>query len=49
MPTLILLTGIVHPPALRALADTTGFLIIGGVGVLFYAVEQRLDEGRPHL
>jgi hypothetical protein len=43
--SLLLLVGIVNPVTLKAVGDTTGFLIIAGVGGLLYAVEQLFDEG----
>lgn len=42
----LLLSGVVNPATLKAVGDTTGFLIIAGVGGLFYAGEQLLAEGR---
>jgi uncharacterized membrane protein len=42
--SVLLLIGIVHPATLKAIGDTTGFLIIGGTGGLFYAAEQLLGE-----
>jgi hypothetical protein len=43
--SLLLLVGIVHPATLKAVGDTTGFLVIAGVGGLLYAGEQLLGEG----
>lgn len=42
----LLLSGIVNPATLKAVGDTTGFLIIAGLGGLFYSGEQLFDEGR---
>lgn len=42
--SLLLLAGIVNPETLKAVGDTTVFLIIAGIGGLFYAGEQFLDE-----
>ncbi len=43
--SLLLLVGIINPATLRAVGDTTGFLVIAGVGGFFYAGEQLLGEG----
>ncbi len=43
--SLLLLVGVVHPATLKAVGDTTGFLIIAGVGGLLYAGGQLLGEG----
>jgi hypothetical protein len=42
--SLLLLVGIVHPATLKAVGDTTAFLIIGGAGGFYYAAEQLLGE-----
>ncbi len=42
--SLLLLAGVVDPETLKAVGDTTVFLIIAGIGGLFYAGEQFLDE-----
>jgi hypothetical protein len=42
--SLLLLFGIIHPATLRAVGDTTGFLIMAGVGGFFYAAEQLFDD-----
>lgn len=42
----LVLVGIVHPATLRAVGDTTGFLIMAGVGGFFYGAEQLVgDQG----
>jgi uncharacterized membrane protein len=43
--SLLLLLGVLHPSTLKAIGDTTAFLIIGGAGGFFYAGEQLLAEG----
>ena len=43
----LLLSGVVNPATLKAVGDTTGFLIIAGAGGFLYASEQLLAEGRP--
>jgi len=40
----LVLIGILHPETLKALGDTTAFLIIGGTGSFFYTGEQLLGE-----
>lgn len=42
----LLLSGILHPATLKAVGDTTAFLIIGGAGGLLYATEQLITEGQ---
>jgi uncharacterized membrane protein len=42
--SLLLLVGIINPATLKAVGDTTGFLIIAGVGGVLYAGEQLLGE-----
>ena len=42
--SLLLLIGIVNPETLKAVGDTTVFLIIAGVGGLLYAGEQFIHE-----
>jgi len=46
--SVLVLVGVVHPPSLNALGDTTEFLVVAGVGGFFYAVEKLAAEGeRP--
>jgi len=46
--SLVVLIGIVHPATLKAVGDTTGFLIMAGVGGFFYGAEQLVgDHGLP--
>jgi hypothetical protein len=46
--SLLVLAGIVHPATMRAVGDTTGFLIMAGVGGFFYGAEQLAgDHGLP--
>jgi len=42
--SLLLLSGIVYPETLKAIGDTTAFLIVGGAGGVFYAGEQLFGE-----
>jgi hypothetical protein len=42
----LLLSGILNPATLKAVGDTTGFLIIAGAGGLLYTGEQLIEEGR---
>lgn len=42
--SVLLLVGIVHPATLRAVGDTTGFLVMAGVGGFFYAAEQLVGD-----
>jgi hypothetical protein len=44
--SLMLLVGIVHANTLKAVGDTTGFLIIAAVGGVFYAGEQLVADGK---
>jgi len=44
--SLLLLFGILNPLTLKALGDTTAFLVIAGGGGILYALEQLTDEGK---
>lgn len=41
----LLLSGIVNPATLKAVVDTSGYLMIAGVGRLSHAGEQLIAEG----
>jgi uncharacterized membrane protein len=44
----LLLVGILNPPTLQALGDTTAFLVVGGLGGFVYTGDRLLSEGlRP--